>query len=164
MGFPILPQLSTTAEFFVLDLVAQHNPEPDSKFPGRRDPRLAHSVLDQLATIESFQLWVFSYGMQRRFGPQVAQQRIALLGQGPQPLSLAATVLTWDHPDITSHLLGGGKAARISEKHFGRQCRQRSHTRMRQQSLRLRSLLRLLFHLSIQFLDPLCSSVDKLSS
>src|SRR2546430_14907407 len=102
MGFPILPQLSTTAEFFVLDLVAQHNPEPDSKFPGRRDPGLAHSFLDQLATIESFQLRVFSYGMQRRFGPQIAQQRIALLGQGPQPLSLAATVLTRDHPDIVT--------------------------------------------------------------
>src|SRR6266540_265733 len=155
MGFPILPQLSTTAEFFVLDLVAPQNPEPDSKFPGRRDPGLAHSFLDQLATIESFQLWVFSYGMQRRFGPQIAQQRIALLGQGPQPLSLAAAVLAWDHPDIASNLLGSGKAAGISQKHLGRQCRDRPHTRMRQQSSRLRSLARLLFHLSIQFLDPL---------
>jgi len=124
MGFPILPQLSTTAEFFVIDLVAQQNPEPDSKFARRRDPRLAHSFLDQLAAIESFQLRVFSYCMHRRFRPQIAQQRVALLGHRPQPLSLAAAVLAWDHPDhpdIAGHLLGGGKAAGISEKHLGGQ-------------------------------------------
>ena len=60
MGFPILPQLSTTAEFFVIDLVAQQNPKPDSKFARRCDPRLAHSFLDELAAIESLQLRVFS--------------------------------------------------------------------------------------------------------
>src|SRR5205814_1014124 len=120
MGFPILPQLSPTAEFFVIDLIAQHNPEPDSKFPCGRDPGLAHSFLDELATVESFQLRIVSYGMHRRFGPQIAQQRVALLGHVPQPLSLPAAVLTGNHPDIAGNLLGGGKAAGISQKHLGR--------------------------------------------
>ena len=53
--------------------------------------------------------------------PQIAQQRITLLAQVPQPLSLPATVLTRDYPDIAGHLLGAGKTRRISEKHFGRQ-------------------------------------------
>jgi len=154
MGFPILPQLSPTAEFFVFNLIAQHNPEPDSKFPCGRDPGLAHSFLDELAPVESFQLRVVSYCMHRRFGPQIAQQRVALLGHVPQPLSLPAAVLTGNHPDIAGNLLGGGKAAGISQKHLGRQRRHRPHTWMRQQSTRLGPLSRLLFHLSIQFLDP----------
>jgi hypothetical protein len=47
----------------------------------RRDPRLAHSFLDELATIEAFQLRVFRGRMHHCFGPQVAQQHVALLGQ-----------------------------------------------------------------------------------
>src|SRR5207302_2106554 len=78
MGFPTLPQLSAAAELFVINLVAHHNPQPDSQFPGRRDPGLAHSFLDELAPIEAFQLRVFPYCVHRRFGPQVAQQRVAL--------------------------------------------------------------------------------------
>src|SRR6516162_1177385 len=69
MGFPFLPQLCSAAELFVVDLVAQHNPQPDPQFAGGRDPRLAHSFLDELASIESFQLWVFSGCMHRRLRP-----------------------------------------------------------------------------------------------
>ena len=29
MGFPTLPQLSTAAELFVVNLVAHHDPQPD---------------------------------------------------------------------------------------------------------------------------------------
>jgi hypothetical protein len=83
MGFPILPQLSPTAEFFVFNLIAQHNPEPDSKFPCSRDPGLAHSFLDELATIESFQLRVVSYGMHRRFGPQIGSGELPCLVMFP---------------------------------------------------------------------------------
>src|ERR1017187_401509 len=32
MGFPALPQLSAAAELFVIDLVAQHDPEWDTQF------------------------------------------------------------------------------------------------------------------------------------
>src|SRR5215813_1255271 len=54
MGFPCLPQPSAAAELFVVNLVAQHDPQPDPQFAGRRYPRLAHSFLDELAPIETF--------------------------------------------------------------------------------------------------------------
>ena len=57
------------------------NPQPDAQLAGRFDPGFAHSFLDQLAPIEAFQLWVFPHRMHRRFGPQIAQQRVTLLGQ-----------------------------------------------------------------------------------
>ena len=79
-GFPLLPQLSAAAELFIINLVAHHDPQPDAQFAGRRDPRLAHSFLDELATVEAFQLRVFLHRMHRRFHPQIAQQRVALLG------------------------------------------------------------------------------------
>ena len=57
MGFPFRPQLSAAAELFVVNLVAQHNPQPDPQFAGCLDPRLAHSFVDELAPIEAFQLF-----------------------------------------------------------------------------------------------------------
>src|ERR1700694_3767621 len=69
---PPWPLLSTAAELFVVNLVAQHDPQADTQFVRRRNPCLAHPFLDQLATIEAFQLRIFSYRMDRRFGPQIA--------------------------------------------------------------------------------------------
>ena len=78
MGFPLLPQCSATAELFVVNLIAHHDPQPDPQFAGRCDPGFAHSFLDELAPIEAFQLRVFPDCMQRRFG--LAQQGVAFLG------------------------------------------------------------------------------------
>src|SRR5215471_6083244 len=79
MGFPFLPQLSAAAELFVINLVAHHNPQPDTQFARGGDPRLAHPFLDELVPIEAFQLWVFLRGMHHRFRPQITQQCVALL-------------------------------------------------------------------------------------
>src|SRR6266852_3564726 len=105
MGFPALPLLSTAAELFVVNLVTQHDPQANTQFVCRRNPRLAHPFLDKLATLEAFQLRIFSYRMDRRFGPQIAQQRVALLGQFPQPLPLTAGVFTGDHSDVAGYVL-----------------------------------------------------------
>ena len=54
MGFPLLPQPSAATELFVINLVTHHDPQPDTQFPCRCDPCLAHSFLDELAPIEAF--------------------------------------------------------------------------------------------------------------
>lgn len=69
MVFPTLPQCSSAAELFVINLVAQHDPQANAQFARRRDPCLTHTFLDKLAALESFQFRVFPYGMHRRFGP-----------------------------------------------------------------------------------------------
>src|ERR1035438_6888809 len=53
MGFPLLPQGSATAELFVVNLVAHHDPQPDPQFARRCDPGFAHSFLNELALIRS---------------------------------------------------------------------------------------------------------------
>ena len=54
MGFPLLPQLSTPAELFVINLIAQHDPQTNPQFARGCNPGLAHSFLDELAPIEAF--------------------------------------------------------------------------------------------------------------
>jgi hypothetical protein len=154
MGFPALPLLSAAAELLVVNLVAQHDPQADTQFVRRRNPRLAHPFLEKLATIEAFQFWIFSYRMNRRFGPQIAQQRVALFGQFPQPLPLTAGVFTGDHSDIAGYVLAIGEAGRVSQEHLRRQGCHWSHTGMRQQAERLGPLLDLFFYLPVQLLDP----------
>ena len=74
MGFPLLPQqLSAAAELLVINLIAQHDPQPNSQFASRGDPGFSHSFLHQLATIEAFQLRIVLYRMERCFRPQIAQ-------------------------------------------------------------------------------------------
>src|SRR2546426_999652 len=147
MGFPLLPQLSSVAELFVIDLVAHHNPQPDAKLSCRGDPRLAHPFLDELAPVEASQLRVFLYRMHHRFGPQIAQQRVAFLAHLSQSLPLAAGVFARDHPDVAGYFLATGESTWIPDKHLGRQRRHRAHARMSQQPTCLISLLSLLFHL-----------------
>jgi len=50
----------------------------------------AHSFRHELAPIEAFQLRIFLYRMHRRFRPQIAQQRVALLAPFPSSLSFPA--------------------------------------------------------------------------
>src|SRR6202040_3478212 len=49
MGFPLLRQLSTPTELFVVNLIPQHDPQPNAQLARRRHPRLAHPFLHQLA-------------------------------------------------------------------------------------------------------------------
>ena len=51
-----LPQLSAAAEFLVVNLIAQHDPESDPEFASYGDPGLTQTLLDQFATVETLQL------------------------------------------------------------------------------------------------------------
>jgi hypothetical protein len=54
MGVAALPLLSAAAELLVVNVVAQHDPQADTQFVHRCNPRLAYPFLDKLATIEAF--------------------------------------------------------------------------------------------------------------
>src|SRR4029077_2327832 len=90
--------------------------------------------------------------MHRRFGPQVAQQRVAFLGQFSQSLSLSAGMLTRNHPDVAGDLVGGGKTTRVSKKHLGRQSRHCTCPGMGEEPARLWLLSSQGFHYLVQFL------------
>jgi hypothetical protein len=105
LGFPLLPQLSVAAELCIINLIAQHDPEPNPQFARYGDPGFSHSFLHQLATIEALQICIFLYCTHRRFRPQIAQQLVAFLGQFSQALSLSAAALAGNHPDMAGHLI-----------------------------------------------------------
>ena len=44
-----LPQLAAATELLVIDLVAQHDPQPDPQFTSYRDSRFTQPLLLQLA-------------------------------------------------------------------------------------------------------------------
>jgi hypothetical protein len=58
-----LPQLATTKELWIIDLVAQHDPQPDRQFAGCSDSGFTPSLRCQLAPLEPLQLRVPAYGM-----------------------------------------------------------------------------------------------------
>src|SRR5437870_6364918 len=60
----LLSRLAAATELLVIDLIAQHDVEPDPKLAGRGDPRLAQSLLLQLAPVEALQLWILANGHQ----------------------------------------------------------------------------------------------------
>jgi CheY-like chemotaxis protein len=46
----------------VIDLVAQHNPQPDPEFTSYRDSHFTESLLVQLASVKAFQFWTSASG------------------------------------------------------------------------------------------------------
>jgi hypothetical protein len=65
----------------IINLVAQHDPEPNPEFASGGDPRFPQSFLYELAPIEAFQLWIAPYRVHRRLTPERAHQSVALLAQ-----------------------------------------------------------------------------------
>src|SRR5262250_3526651 len=72
--------LSATTELLVIDLIAQHDPQPDPQLAGRSHARFPQPLLHQLATIESLQFRIATHRVSAGFIPKKTQQRTALFG------------------------------------------------------------------------------------
>src|SRR6202521_2346173 len=70
--------LSTTTELVVLDLIPQHDPQPDPEFASHRHARLPEAFLVYFAAVKALQLRIPPYGVRSRLTPEKPQQRIAL--------------------------------------------------------------------------------------
>src|SRR6266436_5006354 len=107
-----LLHLSATTELVVINLIPQHDPQPDPEFASHSDTRFSHAFLDQFAAVETLQLRIPAYRVHRRLTPEKPQQRIALFTQPTEPLPLSTGVFTRNHPHITSQaLLSANRAA-----------------------------------------------------
>src|ERR1700730_4951326 len=95
------PHLAAATELFVIDLVTQHDPQPDPEFTSGSDPGFAQSLLLQLAPVEALQVRISAYGMHGRLAPEKAQQWVALFAQPAESLLTAAGIFARDHPHIT---------------------------------------------------------------
>src|ERR1017187_6680607 len=69
----LLLLLSTTTELVVINLVPQHDPESDSQLASDRDPCFSQPFLNQLAAVETLELWILPYRVDRRLAPEKPQ-------------------------------------------------------------------------------------------
>jgi hypothetical protein len=89
--------LSTTTELVVLNLIPQHDPQPDPQLASHGHARFPHTLLHQFAAVESLQL---RCGMRSRLTPEKPQQRVTLFAQPTEPLSPSTGIFTWNHSHI----------------------------------------------------------------
>src|SRR6266436_838757 len=94
--------LSATTELVVVNLIPQHDPQPDSEFASHGHSRLPQTFLDQFAAVETLQLRIPAYGVRPRLTPEKPQQRITLFTQPTEPLPPSTGIFTWNHSHITS--------------------------------------------------------------
>jgi len=125
--------LSATTELVIINLIPQHDPQPDPEFASHRHSRLPQTFLDQFAAVETLQLRIPAYRVCRRFTPEKPQQRIALFAHTTQPLPPSTGVFTRNHPHITSQGLAVSESCCIAQEYLGCQRRDRSHSRVSHQ-------------------------------
>src|SRR5258708_17001062 len=95
-----LLHLSATTELVVINLIPQHDPQPDPEFASHSDTRFSQAFLDQFAAVETLQLRLPAYHVHRRLTPEKPQPLIALFTQPTQPLPLSPRLFPRNHPPI----------------------------------------------------------------
>jgi hypothetical protein len=115
--------LSATTELLIINLIPQHDPQPDSQLARHRHARLAQTFLNQFAAVETLQLWIAACRMCTGLTPEKPQQGTALFGHSAEPLMLSTGVLPRDDAHITGQRLAISETLRIAQEYFGRQCR-----------------------------------------
>src|SRR5215470_810015 len=93
--------LSTTTELFIVDLIAQHDPEANPQLARHRHASFAKPLLHEFAAIEALQVRITARRMSTALAPEKPQQGTALFGHCAEPLVLAAGVFSRDQADVT---------------------------------------------------------------
>jgi hypothetical protein len=82
----LLLRPSTTTELVVINLVPQHDPQPNLEFASGGHARLPHTFLDQFATVEALQLRVPAYRVRIVAGQSINFLFMCTLCMGPGTL------------------------------------------------------------------------------
>jgi hypothetical protein len=98
-----LPHLAAATELLVINLVAQHDPQPNPRLASCSHSRFAQSLLCQLAPIETLQLWISPYRVYDCFTPEKTQEWVTLFAQPTEPLLTAAGIFAGNHPHVAHH-------------------------------------------------------------
>src|SRR5215470_985983 len=102
-----LLHLSATTELLIINLIPQHDPQPDPQLAGYRHARLSQTFVNQFAAIETLQLGIAACRMCTGLTPEKPQQWTALFGYSAEPLLSATGVFPRDDPYITQRSLLG---------------------------------------------------------
>src|SRR5580704_13317799 len=111
--------LPTTTELLVIDLIAQHDPQPDSQLAGHRHACFPQPLLYQFAPIETPQLRIAACRVSASLIPQKAQQRITLFADSAEPPSSPAGTFLRNQAHVAGQRLAVGEALWIPQEHVG---------------------------------------------
>jgi len=81
---PCCRSYGATAEFVVVNLITQQNPQPDAELTCSRHARFAYAFLLKLPPIESLQPVVTPRGVHGRFAPHKPQKRFPCFVSRPK--------------------------------------------------------------------------------
>src|SRR5258708_37911899 len=95
-----LLHLSATTELVVINLIPQHDPQPDPEFASHSDTRFSQAFLDQFAAVETLQLRISAYRVHCPLTPEKPQQRVSLFTQPNEPLPLSPRGITRNYPQL----------------------------------------------------------------
>jgi hypothetical protein len=115
--------LSATTELLVIDLIAQHDPQPDSQLAGYRHVCFPQPLLHQFAPIETPQLRIAACGVSASLIPQKAQQWITLFADPSKPPPPPAGTFLRNQPRVAGQRLAIGEPLRVPQEHVGGQRR-----------------------------------------
>jgi len=126
---------TSPTELLVIDLIAQHDEEPDGQLAGHGDLGRRQAFAKGQAPVDTPQARVVAAGDLRRLDQQEPQQAVALLGQRSETLPSAAGVFARNQPPLAGDVLGVGKALHRPQHQHGAQRRQRTHAGVGHQPL-----------------------------
>jgi hypothetical protein len=96
---------ASAAEFVVVDLIAQHDVEPDEEAPGQRDLRFGPAAAPEDREVDALETGIAAGRERCRLAEYPAQERAALLADVPQPVLVRGGVDRGCQPDVADHVL-----------------------------------------------------------
>jgi len=145
---------TSPTEFFVIDLITQHDVEPDGQLARHGHLGGSSSSTKGQAAVGAPQSRIEPAGGLRGLDQQKAQQTIALLGEPAKVLSPAAGFFLRNQSHIAGDVLGVREALHRSQDQHRAQRRQRPHAGMSQQALGVGPLRHFLREAFVQFRNP----------
>src|ERR1017187_6743534 len=135
MGMSGLSRVRTELfHLFVVPFLAPHPVHANRQFPRHRHLGDRPSSPHRQVEILTAPLLVTAHRDLRRFHQQESQQRVALLADVSQPPPVPTGFLRRYQAHIAGNLFPAVKPFRCSDHQLERQCRQRTHPRMRHRS------------------------------
>ena len=121
---------ASAAELVIVDLIAQHDVEPDEEAPGQGHLRFGPAAPPKDGEVDALESGIAPGRERRRLAEHPAQERAALFADMPQPVLVRGRADGGRQPDVADHVLAAGESAHGAEHQHGRQRRQRPNAGM----------------------------------
>ena len=143
-----------STKLVVVDVIPEHDIEPDEKLPGQGDAGLRPAAAMQDGEVAAPQVVVGAGGQRSGLAEHPAQKRVALLGDFSEVLFVGRGATGRGQADVTHDMLGIGEPReRAKDKHRGERG-QGTDARMGKQQARARIVGHHVGDLVVELIDP----------